>query len=133
MRGEPRFVIRNEIVRRRAASIVNSLPILEDVDEHPYQVTISRFRPKRSVDQNRRYWALVGRIAHGMAEYQDGVYHHPDNWHKWLAMRFLGVEPGPFETSFPKSTSKLSVQEVSDYMTEVEAWAAEQGIFLDDQ
>ena len=127
--NEISYVLRSEDIRDRLIKVIGRVPIV--MDGKPYQVTISRYQPQRSVQQNRRYWALVGKIAHGMAEYSDGEYFHPETWHAWLVTRFLGVNPGPEETTFPKSTSKLGVQEFSDYMTEVEAWAAENGIFLE--
>jgi len=109
------------------AALIQSLP----VETVPYQVEVKRYRKKRSVEANARYWSIVSAIAHGMAEQMDGEYHHPEVWHEWLATRFLGVVPGPFGDPVRKSTARLNTSDFSEYMEEVEAWAAEQGVLLE--
>ena len=57
-------------------------------------------------------------------------------WHLWLKSRFLGCEdvrlPNGAVLTEPHSSADLDPTEFSDYMTAVEAWAAERGVFLDE-
>jgi hypothetical protein len=82
-------------------------------------------RKRRSSQANRRYWALVGKLT--TIVYQ---------WHEFF--KDLYIEPeviklpdGRRKVCDPHS-SELDVPDFNDYMTKVEAWAAERGVQLDD-
>jgi hypothetical protein len=89
-------------------------------------------REKRSSEANRRYWALVTEISEKLKP--QGVAYGITPWHEWLKSRFLGCEdmrlPNGATMTQPLSSSDLEPPEFSDYMTAVEAWAAEQGVYL---
>jgi hypothetical protein len=57
-------------------------------------------------------------------------------WHEHFKMEWLGCEdirlPSGEVLHRPYSSSDLEPQEFSDYMTKLEVWAAEQGIYLDE-
>lgn len=86
--------------------------------------------PKRSNEANARYWVLLNEIAERMAE--RGTKYANDVWHEYFKTKFLGREI-VIENEvrwIPARSSKLSTGEFHDYATQVEAWAAEQGIYL---
>ena len=87
---------------------------------------------RRTSPQNRRYWALISELANKKVQ---GVLYSTDEWHEYLKTRFIGRE----ELKLPNGktmvrtldSSNLSVQEFNDYMTAVEAWAGEHGVWLE--
>lgn len=107
---------------------------LRDADfTKPWELICRPYKTTRSLEQNKRYWALMGEVAEQMAAHMDGVYHAPESWHEIMKKRFLGydvmeVEGATYEV--PKSSRKLKVDEFADFMTQVEAWAIEQGVML---
>lgn len=92
-------------------------------------------RHRRSTDANRRYWAIVHRVAELLKP--QGHNYSADSWHVWFRSRFLGckdfVLPNGKAFSIPHSTAELDVSEFSTYMTQVEAWANEHDVFLEDE
>lgn len=92
----------------------------------PVAVSVEPHKPSRSVEQNARYWALLTEISQQAPSSMGGEWHSPEVWHEYCATRFLGMEAGPFGHGVKKRTSKLKVGEFADYMTEVEAWAADE-------
>lgn len=93
-----------------------------------------RRRFKRSSEANRRYWQLL----HAMAEKlrPNGQTFTADTWHLWAKSKWLGcvdhILPNRKTVTIPNSTANLDVVEFSDYMTQVEAFANERGVFLED-
>ncbi len=91
-------------------------------------------RPKRSTAANRHYWLIVHVVA-GRANIK-GVTYSADTWHLYFRQKYLGAKdatlPSGQTLTIPNSTADLSVDEFSDYVGKVEAWAAEQGIYLDE-
>lgn len=92
--------------------------------------------PQRSTVANARYWALLGVIEREVAV--DGRHFAADPvWHRYFRRELLGcvdvVDPMTGEVAaVPRSTTELDIAEFNDYMTKVEAWAAERGAFLDE-
>lgn len=92
--------------------------------------------PKRTLPQNDRFWAMLTDIAEAMKE--RGREYAPDQW-KVIFMTAYGHEvkflPSlDMKTFIPvgHSSSDLSVREMSDLMEFMSAWAAENGITLND-
>lgn len=58
-----------------------------------------------------------------------------DQWHVYAKSRWIGCEdvtlPNGKTLAIPKSSAALDTAEFADYMTAVEAWAAEHGVYLD--
>lgn len=86
--------------------------------------------PTRSLDQNARLWAMLGDIA--KAEPM-GRKHTPDEWKAIFCqacgweMAFLpGLSGGFFPVGF--RTSKMTVRQMADLITWIQAWGDEQGI-----
>lgn len=94
-----------------------------------YELVLRPLKSKRSIEQNKRYWALLRELAGvawvGARQFDDQV------WHEQFKRWFIGCE----EVSLPDgttelrgiSTTKLTVDEFATYMTKVEQWAAENG------
>ena len=89
---------------------------------------------KRSNEQSRRYWKIVYRVAD---EYKpDGRQFAPQTWHLQFRSYWLGCDevrlPSGETIAVPRSTTDLDVDEFSNFMTAVEAWANARGVYLDD-
>jgi len=94
---------------------------------------------KRGNPQNNRYWLLIHAMADGLRpkdENNNPVQYSAKAWHLYCRTRWLGCDdvtmPNGKTESVPRSSAELDKQEFSDYMTAVEAWACEHGIFLAD-
>lgn len=89
---------------------------------------------KRSNPQNARYWALLHMIAAQITP--NGTHYSPQTWHYYVKSRFLGCDdvilPNSKVLVIPRSTTTLDVREFNEYMEQVEAWAAERGVYLAD-
>lgn len=90
--------------------------------------------PKRSSEANRRLWALYAAMADTLRP--DGKVYTPTQFHLYCRERFLGSVdhslPGGKTMTIPNSTADLDTDAFMDYMTQVEALAAEHGAYLDD-
>ncbi len=66
----------------------------------------------------------------------EGKTYSPESFHLYCRKRFLGCTdydlPGGKVTTVINSTADLDVDDFSNYMTAVEALAAEHGAFLDE-
>jgi hypothetical protein len=88
----------------------------------------------RSGEANRRLWALYHAMAEKIAV--RGQHFSADTWHLWAKSKWLGctdhVLPNGKTLTVPASTAGLDVQAFSDFMTAVESWANEHGVYLED-
>ncbi len=122
-----RLRLTNKADWKRLVDYVKHLPWKRDDGAGiAYLVTVEEMKPKRTIEQNARYWALLTSISQQAPAYMGGEWHSPDVWHNYCATRFLGMESGPFGVGVPKRTSRLKVGEFCDYMTQIEAWATDQ-------
>ena len=66
----------------------------------------------------------------------NGQTYSPDCWHTYLKGKFLGMQefelPSGQTMIRANSSAKLDTSEFGDYMMQVEAWAAENGVWLDE-
>lgn len=88
--------------------------------------------PKRTDEQNDRFWELLGRVAKKMT--LAGREFSPDEW-KCVFMKAMGRESHFLPTLdgagfFPSGfrSSDLSVREMCDLQVFIEAWCAEKGV-----
>lgn len=88
-------------------------------------VTVTLFKSKRSLEQNRRYWgpALMGQIVE--QAWVNGRRYAAEVWHEEFKRRFLGVVELPGGSAMGVSTAELNVEEFSTFMQQVEVYAAE--------
>lgn len=94
--------------------------------------------PKRSVDQNARFYALLGDIAKSGAEVAGKPRDVDDLKVLFVsAWRIATKQPGEVAMGLEgepvqlrRSTTSLSVKEMGELMEYVESWAAQRGIAL---
>lgn len=87
---------------------------------------------KRTDAQNDRFWELLGRVSKRMTI--NGKRYAPDQW-KCICMKEMGKEVAFLptlngESFFPTGfrSSDLTVREMADLQTFIEAHCAEQGV-----
>ena len=90
-----------------------------------WELVIRPFKSKRSVDQNRRYWKLLREVS--AVVWLDGRQYSDAVWHEWFKRTFIGCEELPDGDVKGISSTTLSVEQFGEYMTQIEAWCAEQG------
>lgn len=91
--------------------------------------------PRRSSEQNRLYWSLLHEITEKVKP-KDQAF-NADTWHIYFKQRYLGS----FDTTLPngkiftqpRSTVDLDKAQMNDYITKVEVFAAERGVYNDVQ
>jgi hypothetical protein len=90
-------------------------------------------RRRRRIPQNALYWALLHEMAANLAP--GGVSYSAEQYHTYYKSRFLGCDdvklPNGKTLAIPHSTADLDVAAFSAYFEQVQADAAERGIFLD--
>ena len=114
--------LRTQVDRAKAAEALRRAP-------DGYHV---EFRaPTRSLEQNSRLWELLGRVAERMT--LQGRQFDAESW-KVIFLQAMGQEVhflptldgGYFPSGF--RSSKLTVREMADMQTFIEAWCPEQGV-----
>ena len=97
------------------------------------EVVIRPYKAKRSYEQNRRLWSLYNQIAEQV--WLDGRRYSADVWHEYFKQQFIGCDervlPSGEIQKIGLSTTKLNTQQMADYQTRIEAWAAEQGVIFE--
>ena len=119
------FIVDTEGKRARAAGILAKLPL----DGRIWDVQIKPYQSRRSVDANRRLWAL-----HKLAADETG--HSTDELHEMMKWKFLPrkvVKIGTEEQEVCGASHKLNKKDFRDFMERVEAFYIEKlGVFLGD-
>lgn len=89
-------------------------------------VTVTFYRSKRSLEQNRRYFgpAVLGAIAE--QAWIDGRQYDKESWHEYFKRQFIGTVDLPGGATRAMSSSDLNVEEFSQFMQQVEAYAAQE-------
>ena len=92
------------------------------------------WKDKRSSDANRRYWSLVNLVSENVKPNKQ-QFSQPA-WHEYFKSRFLGMKeinlPSGQNILIPTSSAELDIAAFSEFMSRVEAWAAEHGVWLDE-
>lgn len=105
------------------------------IDAAPVGSIMSVSKPKRSLDQNSRLWALLSRIS---AAKPEGRELTPDVWKSLFlhsldhAQRFEMALDGKGMVPVGFRSSKLTKQQFSDLFLVIEEYAARHGIDLGD-
>ena len=105
--------------------------LLRDIRERHgrYRVSIVRFRPRRSDEQNALYWvAYIGPItdhllAEGFEVTENDVHEHLKKL--FLRKSIINLKTGEVLGETVRSTTELTTEEFGDYLTKIEALAAE--------
>lgn len=89
---------------------------------------------KRSTEANRRYWLLLHAMADKLKP--NGQTFSADVWHTWAKSKYLGCDdvtlPNGKVLAIPRSSADLDVAEFNEFMTALEAFANERGVWLED-
>jgi hypothetical protein len=83
-------------------------------------VTVKKYKRNRSLSQNSLYWMWITGIGEKLGYFRDEM-------HMVLALKFLPpvtVEWGGRKIVSAKSTSSLNVKEFTDYLNQIEIFAA---------
>ena len=100
----------------------------------PIEIVVKPASRSRSAEQNKRMWAILHEIAEQPV---DGQLFPAEAYHVYFRGFFLGYEdyklPNGKFVSQPISTTTLDVPAFSEYMAQIEAWAAQHGILLSDE
>jgi hypothetical protein len=99
------------------------------VDNAPDGYVLEVRPPKRSLDSNRYYWAVLGDISEQMVV---GKAYEPSIWHEYLRALFLPermieLPDGSIKMLEP-STSELNQATFSEYVEKVVKWALEHDV-----
>ena len=100
----------------------------------PLRVIVTEEDRRRNTEQNARYWVLLKAISE--QAWVNGKQFDKEVWHELFARQFLPLEemvlPDGEIIQRRVTTTKLKVGEFSDYMQQVEAYAAmELGVRFD--
>ena len=90
----------------------------------PLAVEIKPWNPRRTKDQNKRYWAIVGELAEQVKMVNQ--YYRPEAWHEYFKRRFIGVLDLPNGGCVGMSSADLDVEKFGVFMTQVEAYAVDE-------
>ena len=115
-----RWVIRDEAALNRVFGEIRATM----VPDKPYDLIYRRYKRRRSVDQNSRMWAIFGAIADYSGDDIQSV-------HDEMCRRYLGVEQYKIlgmDRERVKGTSGLTVEEMTDFMAQLEVFCAEWGV-----
>jgi len=89
-------------------------------------------KQRRSTEANRRYWGLLHEISEAIKP--ERTQYSSECWHEYFKQRFIGSEdftlPNGKVQTRAFSSAELDKAEFSEYMTKVEAWAADKGVYL---
>ena len=105
----------------------------EMVDNAPNGYILEVRPPKRSLDSNRYYWAVLGDISEQVVP---GKAYEPSIWHEYLRALFLPermveLPDGSIKMLEP-STSELNQATFSEYTEKVVKWALEHDVKFSD-
>lgn len=96
--------------------------LLDSDDPDNWQVLIKKRADSRSVEQNARLWSLYTSIGNYLGYSAEEV-------HQLMGYKFLLIEKyvGRDKITLVRSTTKLDVKDMSEYMEKIEAWASNMG------
>ena len=86
-------------------------------------------KPKRSLEQNRYYWAILSDISEQVVPGKD---YEPSIWHEYLRALFLPERmielPDGSVKMIEASTAELKKDEFSEYLEKVIKWSLEHDV-----
>jgi len=104
------------------------------IDSAPDHFICEIRAPKRSLDSNRLYWAILTDISEQVVP---GKAYEPSVWHEYLRglllpERIIELPDGSIKMLEP-STAELKQDEFSEYVEKVIKWAVEHEVKLREQ
>jgi hypothetical protein len=127
-----RFNVKNQVELDLACAQM----IGAEIPEKGWAITVQDFQSKRSLEQNRYIFSQVYTpIAQQMGE-ATGKLIKTEVIHEFMKSMFsprVRWEFAGVVKYVPKSTTKFTVPEFSDYIEKCTAWANENGVYFDGQ
>ena len=114
------WVLRTAADRNAFVARLDRLPL-----DKPLAVTVKPYRRKRTLSQNATHWWRLNALCDALAL---DTGHTSEELHELLKAKFCPVKPMTvmgYQVAV-RSTKALDVAEMADFMTRVEAWAAEE-------
>lgn len=116
-----KIVIRGDSTRKAAHELIDEAKAGSRITIEP---------PKRSIEQNAKMWAMLSEVSDQVDWYGNKLT--PEEWKDVFSasIKKQKVVPG-IDSGFVvcgQRTSKMSVQEMADLITLMEAFGAEQGV-----
>jgi len=125
------YIIQTADEYRRIADTIHAFNMALILDG-PICIHVERYSPKRSTSANALYWQWLTVMAKHFSK--KGQTFTKDDMHDLMRHRFLGYENrviGKTELKPQlKSSASLSTREMCEYMTKIDAWAADNGCLL---
>ena len=124
-----RFILDRKLTKQRVLSVIDSLP-----SKPVYVVEINEYKPTRSIEQNRLMWKILSMIENIISD-DRGQNHSREWWHFYLRNEFgfttdtMNIDG--VDIPWPQSSTKFTVSQMADYITQLEAFAAHRGVFVD--
>lgn len=118
------FILRNPDVIDAMKSFIDSNALEMARQDKPLAVTVTEYKAKRKQEQNALYWVRLEEIS--SQAWIGGRQYSKEVWHEYFRGRYAMTETGPNGQALPKSTTKMSVSEFSDYLSQIEAEAAQE-------
>lgn len=114
-----RYILRDEKIKQNCIKEIEALYGV-------YEVVIKPYKKDRSAAQNRLMWEYITTLA-------DYTGNSKDDMHEILKLRFLGSETITalgYKIERPRSTTKLTTAEFTDYLDKIDALAIQLGVRL---
>lgn len=91
-----------------------------------WKVAVTRWKSKRSLEQNSRYWKLITELANYTGDDKDRM-------HDLMGYKFLRevVTVKGEEIWRIKSTTELNTAQMAEYQDSIERWAHEIGFYFE--
>lgn len=117
---KPEWTLATLYDRHQFVTALMALPL-----DKPLAVTVKPYRRKRTLSQNATHWWRLNALCDALAL---DTGHTSEELHELLKARFCPVKPMTvmgYQVAV-RSTKALDVAEMADFLTRVEAWAAEE-------
>ena len=121
-----------------AKNILDNIPL--DADS-PIEMVLREYKPARSLDANSRYWAMLHDISEQL--WASGKQFDTETWHEYLKRKLMPdiivVKGGEQRSKWVEepdgkmrviSTTQLNKSSFGEYMDEVAAFGAGQGVMF---
>ncbi len=107
------IILQDEKRRAMALKVIESLSL-----DELWAIQIEPYKPKRSSQANRRYWALL-------QAFSDKTGHEPEELHEMFKVKFLvakAIIVGDMQQQVYPSTARMKTKEFAEFMEKVERW-----------
>ena len=95
------------------------------------ELIVRPYQSKRTLEQNRRLWAIYRQIADGV--WVNGKRYDSQTWHEYFKREFIGQIDLPNGQTMGISTTTLNTAQMAEYQEKICAWVAqEHGVTIHD-